>query len=82
MATVWTRKEYVTRSSDPTTVVEWEKNGTRITEFQNIYVIIGSTTMDLAAELHKALETINDLQNDMNTADQDGNPDAKIYGGM
>lgn len=52
----WKRREFTTKGADPTTVVEWSKDGITLQEFQNVYSVIPAVTIDWVPELHKALE--------------------------
>ncbi len=58
----WTRKEFTTRGSDPTVVVEWSKDAVTIQEFQDCYSLLAgaikfdASMVSFVEDLHKTLE--------------------------
>lgn len=58
----WTRKEFTTRGSDPTVVVEWSKDAVTIQEFQDCYSLLAGaikfdgSMVSFVEDLHKTLE--------------------------
>jgi hypothetical protein len=91
MKSGWSRKSYVTQGSDPTVVVEWSNGDLRITEFQQVYNIefLHATCPDLletiitllGTQLHEALESDYDRDQELETENYPQNFNDGIYGG-
>lgn len=61
----WKRREFTTRSSDPTVVVEWQRNdGVVLQEFQNIITVLGAVkSLPQTYTAHEATKMFQELEN-------------------
>lgn len=58
MDSKWKRRQWTTRCSDPTTVVEWSNGVTTVTEFQGVYMTkVGTIEQAGGQGLHQSLES-------------------------
>ena len=89
----WKRRTYVVGQADPTLVVVWSGHGLSITEFQAIYSVVENEHGEgvvinrmnhvasvLGKELHKALESEWDAEQERLEVEQEGCAPDGIYG--